>query len=110
MSDETFWGVVGKQKPKGRTAADVLRQIVAKAGEPDLSWLSKVRSLDALCRLELSFTIKRRGDQIQWVLNPFRNPTEGNGIAATIGEAIDALTRVARACYGEQWAKTGKGV
>jgi hypothetical protein len=107
MFDEAFWAVVGKQKLKGLTAAEVLRPLVAAAGEQDLSWMWNAHLLDALCRLELSFTIKRRGEQIQWVLGPFRNPTEGNGIAATIGEAIDALIKSARIRHGMQWALTG---
>jgi hypothetical protein len=80
---------------------------VAAAGEQDLSWVRTAPLLDALCRFELSFTIKRRGEQIQWGLNPSRNPTEGNGMAATIGDAIDALIRSARIRYGTQWALTG---
>src|ERR1700747_1063714 len=96
MFDETFWAVVGKQRLKGRTAAEVLRPLVAQAREPDLSWMSKVRLLDALCRLDLSFAIKRRGGRIHWMLSPFRAPPEASGHAKTIGEAIDALIRSAR--------------
>ena len=96
ICDETFWAVVGKQKLKGRTAGEVLRQLVAEAREPDLSWISKARLLDALCRLELSFGIKRRSEQIQWVLNPFRDPPEASGYASTIAEAIDALVHAAQ--------------
>jgi hypothetical protein len=90
MFYERFWAVVGKQKLKGRTAADVLRPL-AKAGEPDLSWMSKVQLLDALCRLGLSFAMKRRGMRVQWALTPFRDPPGPSGDAETIGEAIDAL-------------------
>jgi hypothetical protein len=110
MFDETFWALVGKQKPKGRTAAEVLRPLVAEAGEPDLSWMSKARLLDALCRLELSFAMKRRGMRVQWALTPFRDPPGASGDAETIGDAIDALIRVARTRYGEHWAKTGIGL
>jgi len=110
MFDATFWGVVGKQKLRGGTAGEVLRQIVAKAREPDLSWIAKAYLLDALCQVELSFAIKRRGEQVEWVLNPFRIPSESNGIAMTIGEAIAALVRAARVRYGEHWAKTGVGL
>jgi hypothetical protein len=99
MFDATFWGVVGKQKPKGRTAGDVLRQIVAEAGEPDLSWLSKSRLLDALCRSELSFAMKRRGMRVQWALTPFRDPPGPSGDADTIGDAIDALIGAAQMRY-----------
>jgi hypothetical protein len=101
MFDETFWSVFGKEKITGRTAAEVLRALVAHAGEPDLSWMSKVRLLDALTQLEVSFAIKRRGERIEWILNPFRKPPEGNGQAETIGDAIDALIRVARPRYGK---------
>ena len=45
MFDETFWAVVRKQTLRGRTAAEVLRLLVVKAGEPDLSWISKLRLL-----------------------------------------------------------------
>jgi hypothetical protein len=108
MFDETFWAVVGKKRFRGRTAAEVLRLLVAQAGEPDLSWMSKVRLLDALCRLELSFAIKRRGEQVQWTLSPFRDPPEASGIGkTTIGAAIDALIRSARIRHGAQWALTG---
>ena len=99
LCDETFWAMVGKQKLKGRTAGEVLRQLVAEAREPDLSWISKVRLLDALCRLELAFGIKRRGERIQWVLNPFRGPPEASGYASTIGEAIDALVHAAQVAH-----------
>ena len=57
MFDETFWAVLGSQKLRSRTAAEVLRPLVAEAREPDLSCISKVRLLDALCRLELTFAI-----------------------------------------------------
>ena len=107
MFDETFWAVVGKQKLKGRTAAEVLRPLVAKAGELDLSWMSKVGLLDALCRLELSFAMKRRGKRVEWALTPFRDPPGASGDAETIGEAIDALIGAARMRYGAQWARTG---
>ena len=68
-----------------------------KPAEPDTSsWISNVRLLDALCRLELAFGIKRRGERILWVLNPFRDPPEASGYASTIGEAIDALAHAAQ--------------
>lgn len=110
MFDETFWAVVGKQKFRGSTAAEVLRPLVAEAGEPDLSWMSKVHLLGALCRLELAFAIKRRDDRVQWILKPFRDPPDASGDAETIGEAIDALVRAARVRYGEHWSKTGLGL
>lgn len=110
MFDEAFWAVVGKQKIDGRTAAEVLEPLVAEAGESDISWMSEVRLLDALCRLELAFAIRRKGDRVQWVLNPFRDPPDTAGDAATIGEAIDALICVARTRYGEHWAKKDIGL
>ena len=96
ICEEMFYALVGKQKLQGRTAGEVLRQLVTEAREPDLSWISKADLLDALCRLELAFGIKRRGKRIQWVLNPFRDPPEASGYARTIGEAIDALVHVAQ--------------
>ena len=83
------------RKLKGRTAAEVLRPLVVKAGELDLSWILRFVLLDALCHLEFAFAIKRRGERVQWVLNPFRDPPEASGDAETIGDAIDAL-RAAR--------------
>jgi hypothetical protein len=108
MFDEEFWAVVGKQKLSGRTAAEVLRSLVAGAGELDLSWMSKVRSVDTLCRWELAFVIKRRGKQVQWVLNPFRDPPEASGDAETIGEAIDAFIGAARMRYAEKLSEGWK--
>src|ERR1700739_3863846 len=107
MFDEKFWAVVGKQKLKGRMAAEVLRPLVAKAGELDLSWMSKVGLLDALCRLELSFAMKRRGKRVQWALTPFRDPPGASGDAETIGDAIVARIGAARMRYGEEWARRG---
>ena len=107
MFDESFWAVVGKQKLKGRMAAEVLRPLVAKAGDPDLSWMSKVHLLDALCRLQLSFAMKRSGTRVQWALTPFRDPPGASGDAETIGEAIDALIGEAQMRYGAQWARRG---
>ncbi len=40
--------------------------------------------LDALCRAEVAFEIKRRGERVHWV---------ASGYAGRIGEAIDALTK-----------------
>ena len=96
MFDETFWAAVGKQKLMGRTAAVVLRQLIAEAGDGDLTWLSTAGLLDALCRAELAFEIKRRGERVQWVLNPFRDRPDASGYAGTIGEAVDALVGAAR--------------
>ncbi len=96
IRSKTFCALVAKQKLEGRTAGEVLRQLVAEAREPDLSWIAKADLLDALCRLELAFGIKRRGERILWVLNPFRDPPEASGYASTIGEAIDALVQVAQ--------------
>ncbi len=107
MFDEKFWALVGNQEIKGRTAAEVLRPLVAKASEPDLSWISKVRLLDALCNFELAFAIERRGEQVQWVLNPFREPPEASGFAKTIGEAIDALSRASQIRHHAQQDRTG---
>jgi hypothetical protein len=94
----------------GRTAAEVLRQMVAEASEPDLSWMSKVRLLDALCQCELAFTIKRTGKKIQWVLNPFRDPLDARGDVETIGEAVDALHSAARERYPGYRPRAGKGI
>ena len=33
MFDETFWAQIGKQRFSGKTAAEMLRQIVAEAGK-----------------------------------------------------------------------------
>jgi hypothetical protein len=107
MFDETFWAQVGKQRFSGKESAEVLRQVIAEAGEADLTWLPSAKRLDALCRMETAFEIKRRGVRIEWVLNPFRTPSEERGIAETIGDAIDALIRAARMRYGSQWARTG---
>ena len=107
MFDEAYWAVVGKQKLSGRTAGEVLRQLVAEAAEPDLSWMAKVGLLDALCRFELAFAINRRGERLEWVLNPFRDPPEARGNATTLGGAIDALSRAARVRHSAQWAKDG---
>jgi hypothetical protein len=49
MFDEVFWAMIGNQQIMGRTAAEVLRPLVAEAGELDLSWMTKVWLLDALC-------------------------------------------------------------
>jgi hypothetical protein len=106
MFDDAFWAVVGKQRIDGRTAAEVLGPLVTKAGESDLSWMSEARLLDALCRLELAFVI-RRNDRVQWVLSPFRDPPDTSGDAETIGEAISALIQSARIRYGAIWARTG---
>jgi hypothetical protein len=70
MFDETFWAQVGKQRFTGSGAAEVLRQLVAEAGDGDLTWLSTAGLLDALCRTEVAFELKRRGERVQWVLNP----------------------------------------
>jgi hypothetical protein len=107
MFDQAFWAVVGKRKIDGRTTAEVLEPLLAEAGEPDLSRMSEVRLLDALCRLELAFVIRRKGNRVQWVLNPFRDPPDTSGDAETIGEAIEALIRSARILYGAIWARTG---
>ena len=92
MFDETFWGHVGKDRFSAKQADEVLRQLIAEAGESDFTWLPHAKRLDALCRLEVAFEIKRRGERIRWVLNPFREQPEASGFAKTIGEAIDALT------------------
>jgi hypothetical protein len=111
MFDQTFWAVVGKgKKISGRTAAQVLRPLVAKAREPDLSWMSKVYLLDALCHCELAFTIKRSGEQVQWVLNPFRYPLDARGDAETISDAVDALAKAASRRYPAYRAQTKKRV
>ncbi len=107
MFEESFWAMVGDNEIKGRTADGVLRPLVAIAVELDFSWISKVRLLDALCRSELAFAIERKGEQIRWVLNPFRDPPEASGGAEMIGDAIDALLATVRIRYGEQWARRG---
>jgi hypothetical protein len=87
MFDEMFWAQVGKQRIIGRGAAEVLRQLIAEAGDGDLTWLLRASMLDALCRAELAFEIKRRDERVQWVLNPFRDRPDASGYADTIGEA-----------------------
>ncbi len=72
--------------------------------------MRRAHLLDALCHLELAFAIKRRGERVQWMLNPFRDPPEASGDAETIGDAIDALTRAARMRYAAQWALTGSSL
>jgi len=74
MFDETFWAQVEKQRFTGRGAAEVLRQLIAEAGDGDLTWLSRASMLDALCRA--AFEIKRRSERVQWLLNPFRDRPE----------------------------------
>jgi hypothetical protein len=96
MFDETFWAEIDAKKISGRNAAEVLRSLIAATGETDIAWLSKAGLLYALCRTEMAFEIKRRGGQIHWVLNPFRDNPEASGNAGTIGEAIDALTQAAQ--------------
>jgi hypothetical protein len=96
-----------KQRFTGIGAAEVLRQMIAEAGDGDLTWLSSASMLDALCRAEVAFEIKRRGERVQWVLNPFRDRSDASGYAETIGKAIDTLITTARIRYGEQWARTG---
>jgi hypothetical protein len=91
MFDETFWAQVGKQRFSGKQAAGALRQLVAEAGEADLTWLPSASALDTLCRVGLAFEIKRKGERVQWVLNPFRDQPKASGYAVTIREAIDAL-------------------
>ena len=88
----------------------MLRQLIAEAGDGDLTWLSSAGMLDALCRAEVAFEIKRRGERVQWVLNPFRDRPDASGYAETIDKAIDALVATARIRYGEQWARTGSGL
>jgi len=96
MFDEMFWGQVGEKRLIiGTGAAEVLRQIVAEAAEADLTWLVNANQLDALCRAELAFDIKRRGEGLRWVLNPFRDQADASGYAVTIREAIDALVGTA---------------
>jgi hypothetical protein len=73
MFDETFWAQVEKQRFTGRGAAEVRRQLIAEARDGDLTWLSRASMLDTLCRAEPGFEIKRRGERVQWVLNPFRD-------------------------------------
>ena len=89
--DETFWAQTGKQRTVGTHAAEVLRTLIAGAGEADLTWLPHAQRLDALCRSEMSFEIKRNGERLQWVLNTFREQAEATGFAETMGDAIDAL-------------------
>jgi hypothetical protein len=95
MFDATFWSQVGKLRITGKSAAEVLRQIVAEAGETDLTWLPYVGRLDALCRSEIAFEIRRRGDRIVWVMNPFCDQPEASGTTNSIGDAVDALTAAA---------------
>jgi hypothetical protein len=99
MFDETFCAQVGKQTSSGKTAAEVVRWLVTKAGETDLTWLPDIHNLDSLCRMELGFAIRRKGERVQWVLNPFRNKPAAAGYVSTIGEAIDALFQAARALW-----------
>jgi hypothetical protein len=96
LFDETFWAQIGKQRIHGRGAAEVLRQVIAEAGEADLTWLSNVGLLDAMCRAGHAFEIRRKGDRLQWVLNPFREQAAARGSAETIGAAIDELSKAAR--------------
>ena len=58
--------------------------------------IDEASMLDVLCRAELAFEIKPRGERVQWVLNPFRDRPEASGYAGTIGEAIDALLEAAQ--------------
>ena len=96
MFDEAFWAHIGKHRFIGAHAAEVLRPLIAEAGEADLTWLPHAQRLDALCRAEMSFEIKRKGERLQWVFNPFRDQPAASGFADTIGEAIDALTGATR--------------
>jgi hypothetical protein len=107
MFDETFWAEVGEQRITGKGADEVLRQLVAEAGEPDRSWLPHVGRLDALCRSEIAFEIKRRGERIDWVLSPFRDRPDATGSASSIGNAVGALTAAARQRYPDYRARTG---
>ena len=92
LFDESFWAQAGKkERIIGKEAAEVLRQLVAEAGEADLTWLPSVGQLDALCRQGDSFEIKRKGGLLQWALNPFASTPEATGFVDTIGGAIAAL-------------------
>ena len=92
LFEESFWAQAGKkERIIGKEATEVLRQLIAEAGEADLTWLPSVEQLDALCRQGDSFEIKRRGDLIHWALNPFAMTPEAIGSAHTIGGAIAAL-------------------
>jgi hypothetical protein len=102
MFDETFWTQVGEQRFSGKGATGVLRQLIAEAGDADFTWLPSASALDALCRAEVAFELKRKGERIQWVLNPFRDQPEASGHAATIREAIDALVTRLPARPGER--------
>ncbi len=99
MLEQTYWGEVGRQRISGEASADVLRQIMAEAGDTDLTWLATAKQLDALCRLEYSFEIKRKSERIVWVLNPFRDQPQASGFAETVAEAIGALVRIAQPFY-----------
>ena len=99
MFDQTYWGQVGRRRISGEASADVLRQIMAEAGDTDLTWLATAKQLDALCRFEYSFEIKRKGERIVWVLNPFRDQPQASGFAETVAEAIDALVHIAQPFY-----------
>jgi len=48
MFDETFWAQIGKQRFSGKTAAEMLRQIVAEAGETTGFATSIGEAVDAL--------------------------------------------------------------
>ena len=100
LLDKSFCAQVRKERIIGKEAAEVLHQLVAEAGEADLTWISSAKQLDTLCRSEVSFEIKRTGARIQWVLNPFRERLGAIGFARTIGEAIDALVSSAYRNYG----------
>lgn len=102
MFDEAFWAHIGEQRFTGTHAAEVLRQLIAEAGEGDLTWMPRSQQLDALCRAEMSFEIKRKGERLQWVLNPFRVQPGASGYVDTIGEAIDALTGATQIRLGER--------
>ena len=96
MFDEAFWAHIGKRRIVGTHAAEVLRTLIAEIGEADLTWLPHAQRLDALCRSEMSFEIKRNGERLQWVLNPFRDQPGASGFAETIGDAIGALAVATR--------------
>jgi hypothetical protein len=107
LFEETFSATVGNHMIHGRTAAEVLRVLVAEASEPDLTWIGLAQILDMLCVTEIAFELKRNRDKIQWVLNPFRDSPDASGSAPTIGEAIDALHAAARCRYQTAWPKVG---
>ena len=92
LFDASFWAQAGKkERITGKEVAEVLRRLVADAGEADLTWLASANHLDTLCREGASFEIKRRGERIQWALNPFANKPDATGFANSIGGAIAAL-------------------